>query len=161
MARRNLTIKDKVLASSVVDDNGCWRWQRPLSTQGYGFLGVRRQLGMVTTTAHRASYEVFRGDIPRGHDIDHLCRVRDCVNPDHLEAVSRAENLRRSPNVGKPTGSRHKSHCVRGHELTGDNLLIRDFPCGRRRFCRQCYLDGLKGSVSKYSAPARSSERAA
>lgn len=85
-------------------------------------------------SAHRVAYELTRGPIPAGMEIDHLCRVRSCVNPDHLEAVTRGENLRRGR--GK-TGA--QTHCKRGHELTPENTYRyvnrRGYVC---RHCRQC-----------------------
>jgi hypothetical protein len=66
----------------------CWIWQRYVNpSNGYGYLGRK--------TAHRWTYERFAGRVPRGLEIDHLCRVRCCVNPLHLQAVTRSENTRR------------------------------------------------------------------
>lgn len=79
----------------AVEDRGyttpCWIWRRGIH-HGYGILasGIR---------AHRAYYEARYGPIPGGLELDHLCRVKTCVNPDHLEAVTHAENVRRGPNV--------------------------------------------------------------
>lgn len=76
----------------VIDpDTGCWVWQRSLNNGGYGVLfhtGKNRK-------AHRVYYEQHHGPIPDGAEIDHLCRNRACVNPAHLEAVGRHENIRR------------------------------------------------------------------
>ena len=63
--------------------------------------------------AHRAAYELFVGPIPSGYEIDHLCRVRDCVNPDHLEAVTRRENLLRGDTFAATHAA--KTECPRGH----------------------------------------------
>jgi HNH endonuclease len=72
-------------------ETGCWLWQGALHSAGYGFLSVggRNQL------AHRVAYRLFVGPIPDGLELDHLCRVKHCVNPAHLEPVTTAENLRR------------------------------------------------------------------
>ena len=80
----------------VVNADGCWLWQGYINAFGYGVN--RRGL------AHRVYYQSARGPIPRGMELDHLCRVRSCVNPDHLEAVTHLENHRRSA-VGKLTES--------------------------------------------------------
>jgi uncharacterized protein (DUF433 family) len=70
---------------------GCWEWQGPLNRQGYGSLSAHRKKAAV----HRVAYEHLVGPIASGMVIDHLCRVRDCTNPDHLEPVTPAENVRR------------------------------------------------------------------
>lgn len=73
----------------VVDASGCWLWSgRVNPINGYGYFGPRE--------AHRVVYEKAKGPIPPGHEIDHLCRVRNCVNPNHLEAVLPIVNKRRS-----------------------------------------------------------------
>ena len=71
---------------------GCWMWRMALNSDGYAFISV---LGRKMRSAHRYYYEKYKGEIPKGLDIDHLCRNRACVNPNHLEAVSRGENLNR------------------------------------------------------------------
>lgn len=80
------------------DDAGCWLWVGTISDGGYGtFRGLGKQ-----QKAHRATYELLVGPVPAGLDLDHLCRVRRCVNPSHLEPVTRSENLRRG-HMGKLT----------------------------------------------------------
>jgi HNH endonuclease len=75
----------------------CWVWLRASSNKGYGVYGHDAR------PAHVVYYEHVRGPVPTGMELDHLCRVRACVNPEHLEPVSRAENARRSPLVAKLT----------------------------------------------------------
>ncbi len=70
---------------------GCWNWKHSLQASGYGQINI----GGKPVTAHRAVYEKYRGEIPHGLHIDHLCRNRKCVNPEHLEPVTQRENLRR------------------------------------------------------------------
>lgn len=75
----------------VEENTGCWIWQRAKDRHGYGLAHVNRK----TLPAHRMIYQRLVGPIPQGLDLDHLCRTPLCVNPEHLEPVSRAENLRR------------------------------------------------------------------
>lgn len=84
-----VAVIERISANAVEDANGCWVWQLHVSARGTGY-GV-----MSGTYAHRAAWEAYRGDIPEGTEIDHLCRNSRCVNPYHLEPVPRSENLRR------------------------------------------------------------------
>jgi hypothetical protein len=104
----------------------CWPWLGKLSN-GYGYFWT----GAHVQPAHRTSYEHFVGPIPEGLHIDHLCRDRSCINPDHLEAVTPQENLRRGDHV-----HRNKTHCKHGHELTEDNVYRQ--PGKNHRYCRSC-----------------------
>lgn len=103
-----------------------WLWVGALS----GGYGVYKHDGKIQG-AHRVAYQLTKGAIPDGHQIDHLCRVPSCVNPDHLEAVTPHENAARSPYT-----SAGKTHCKNGHELSGDNLYINKITGARR--CRTC-----------------------
>lgn len=130
-------IAERIAARILVDDNGCWIWQGGLTKNGYGTIGFDRKKFYV----HRASYTAHVGEIPAGLDLDHLCRVRSCCNPEHLEPVTRSENLRRSPLVGR-TGS-SPTHCKRGHEFTPENTrpvwYVRvDGSRGATRACIAC-----------------------
>ena len=111
-----------------IDDNDCWIWTANLYPDGYGQV---KAFGK-PQRAHRVSWILFRGEIPEGLQPDHLCRVRNCVNPAHLEWVTCKENIQR----GKK-GRAMKTHCIRGHLLSGDNLYV---PPKRpdRRYCRAC-----------------------
>ena len=79
------------------DRNGCWQWADSLANCGYGTFWLLS--AKVRKYAHRVSYEHFKGAISRRHWIDHLCRNRGCVNPDHLEAVTPRANVLRGENV--------------------------------------------------------------
>lgn len=105
----------------------CWDWTACKERQGYGRFCIRKG---VVVYAHRFAYEVKVGPIPDGLVIDHLCHNRACVNPAHLEPVEQGENARRGRNANSA-----KTHCLRGHALSGDNLRIRT-DGGRR--CREC-----------------------
>lgn len=97
-------------------DTKCWEWTASTNKGGYGnFTSSDRQY----TKAHIFAYEYFKGKIPEGLELDHLCRVRHCVNPDHLEAVNHLTNMTRALNFREL--SHRKTHCKRGHEFTFEN----------------------------------------
>lgn len=126
---------DYIRSSSIPEPNtGCWFWLWQLNNGGYGIVGLRRHRKML---AHRLSYESFVGPIPPALDIDHLCRTRSCVNPEHLQPVTRSENLRRGLGP-RLTSLRHKgvriTHCHRGHEYSTENTYWH----GDYRRCRTC-----------------------
>lgn len=114
--------------SKVLRGEGCWEWGAGHVSAGYGTF----TFGGITYRAHRVAYTLARGPIPDGMTIDHLCRNRGCVNPDHLEPVTSRENTLRG--VGPSAENARKTHCVHGHEFTIENTYV----YGRFRFCRTC-----------------------
>lgn len=121
----------------------CWLWTAALSPMGYGrFRGADGR----TVQAHRFCYELIRGPIPDGLDLDHLCRVRNCVRPDHLEPVTRTENWRRGLGrfnlAGVTAAQRAKTHCPQGHPYDEANTRYKPRPGGGvNRVCRACARD--------------------
>lgn len=131
---RYATDADRIRQNVVEDDNGCWIWQRRLNRGGYG-IGNRYVDGAkVTFRTHRLAYEVFVGPIPAGLALDHLCRVRACCNPAHLEPVTFRENLLRSP-LTLAAIRRAAQRCLNGHPFDEENTRFR--PTGGRE-CRTC-----------------------
>lgn len=112
-----------------VTESGCWIWLGQLDPGGYGKFDHGR--------AHRKAYIEFRGPVPSSQHLDHLCRVRCCVNPDHLESVTPRENTMRSP-VAPAAVNARKTHCDKGHPLSGDNLVLRKSNAGPTRGCATC-----------------------
>ena len=124
-------------------ETGCWFWLGSLSPKGYGRVSVQYQAYM----AHRYVYERYRGKVPEGMELDHLCRVRDCVNPDHLEAVTHQENVARG-NAGKT--NREKTHCNHGHPFDEQNTGYHKN--NRGRYCRECRRQRARAHYERVKA---------
>lgn len=135
----NATPAERIKARSVADEAGCWIWQCRVDRHGYGKIGINR----TSKLAHRVSYETFVGPIPEGLQLDHLCRVRACVNPAHLEPVTHRENGRRG--TGFAARCARKTHCPRGHAYDEANTRIS--PQGSR-ICRACMRLRTKGGYA-------------
>ena len=122
----DLTPED-IKGRCVITESGCWIWP----------FGTRHKYGSITifkrkVYIHRLTYKMAKGSIPDGFEVDHLCRVRRCCNPDHLEAVTGAENNARSDSAAARNA--RKTHCVRGHEFDDKNTIWRR----GARACRTC-----------------------
>lgn len=126
---RYAPLAERFRAKTRETESGCIEWTGCLSTQGYG----RIRSNGVTHYAHRLAYEWAKGPIPEGMQIDHLCRNRACVNPEHLEAVTHQTNVARG--VSPMADQKRQTHCKRGHPLDGDNLYLTK--AGKRQ-CREC-----------------------
>lgn len=119
--------------------SGCWLWTGAITADGYGRFYDKR-----THSAHRYSYQKLVGEIPQGLHVDHKCRQRSCVNPDHLEPVTQAENTRRGIGAQRTREFCAKiTHCKRGHELSGKNLRLQNLRQNGKvyvsRACKICY----------------------
>lgn len=133
--RDEITENDRFdMCVSVDPETECWNWTgSSIVTGGYGQFMIRNQTKM---RVHRYSYERHIGPIPEGLTIDHLCRNRLCVNPDHLEAVTHRENTLRG--TAPSAVNARKTHCLRGHEFTKENTKLESYRYGVHRKCRTC-----------------------
>lgn len=135
-----------------VDKSGeCWIWTAYItSTTGYGFWSYGGRANMVKTTAHRYAYETLVGPVPEGLELDHLCRVRACCNPAHLEPVTRRTNQLRGQTVGARNASVTK--CPQGHAYDAENTYI--YPPKGSRHCRECSRENRRrwGAAKRVAA---------
>lgn len=132
---------DRVWAKVAEDASGCWLWTGYIDPGGYGRVYVANS----EMYAHRFMYMAMVGDIRHGLHLDHLCRVTACCNPQHLEPVTPRENIMRSP-VAPAAINAIKTHCKRGHPLSGSNLSV---SANGGRYCRTC---GITASRKGYAA---------
>lgn len=118
-----------------IDEKDCWGWTDSLSKAGYAYFSYGGRKGK-KVLAHRLLYEIMIGPIPEGKDLDHLCRNRFCVRPDHQQPASRRENLLRGETIYAREAS--ATHCPQGHPY---DLLNTRFYKGNR-ICRKCGILG-------------------
>lgn len=133
----NPGLPQRFWAKVQIGKGGCWLWTAAINRGGYGVFragsrsdGTRRQV-----TAHRYAYFHLAGDIPEGLVIDHLCRVKHCVNPAHMEPVTTGENTRRGINHQSS-----KTHCINGHPFDAENTQYTS--AGRR--CGTCNRERVR-----------------
>lgn len=117
--------------AKVEKTDTCWLWTAAKTDKGYGNFRLNRR----TLSAHRVSYMHFVGPIPDGLHVDHLCRNRSCVRPDHLEPVTQYENMKRGE-IWNASGKHQLkvTHCPKGHEYSDENTYIHK----NSRYCREC-----------------------
>jgi hypothetical protein len=127
-----------IAARTVTDVHGCWIWQKGLDEDGYG----RAKLFSRGWRAHRLAWETYRGPFPEGLVTDHLCRVRSCVNPAHLEPVTvQINNDRGELALYSGIRERTKTHCRQGHPYVSENMYVYRRKNGRRnRVCKACHV---------------------
>jgi hypothetical protein len=129
---------DKVQTSGT----GCWIWTGAHFTSGYGSYSHNGQCGR----AHRIAYRALVGEVPEGLDLDHLCRIRDCVNPNHLEPVTRRVNALRG---ASPLIRAHlQQTCLRGHAYEGNR---RTSP-GGTSYCKPCARENHRAWKARRAA---------
>jgi len=132
--------------------SGCWLWTGTYNRDSYGLFWRSASYGHFQ--AHRAAFELLKGPVEPHLQIDHVCRVRDCVNPDHLEQVTQRVNLARS-------GLAHvdPKFCRKGHEYTAENTYHpKHRP--RERICRTCNAESRQKYEPKYWERIRARRRA-
>lgn len=138
------------LARRTRAEGECIIWTGALQTNGYGSMGNGQGGSMLV---HRAAWEIANGPIPGDLTIDHLCRVKACVNPAHMELVTRGENSRR--------GRAAQEACAHGHPLSGDNLRLQIREDGRTyRICIACSRRYLRESYDRNYKPTSGKRRA-
>lgn len=125
----------------------CWEWTGSRQGQGYGQFWLEGR----TQRSHRVSYEALVGPIPEGLFLDHLCRNTSCCNPEHLEPVSNADNIRRGAISGF-RGDDSRKECGRGHALTDDNLVKSKLPA---LACLECKREQSRAYSRSYHASHR------
>ena len=110
--------------------DGCWIWTGAKFKHGYGRIRTTSvKFGENIKLAHRVIYEIYKGPIPEGLVLDHLCRNPSCVNPEHLDPCTQRENIRRAAIYW------HKTECPSGHQYDDSNTYVN--PLGRK-ICRKC-----------------------
>ena len=129
-----MELTDKQIANfwnKVTFTGSCWEWHR-LDRTGYGRFAYWQDGKCKSHMAHRVAWFLLMGKEPSGM-LDHLCRNRSCVNPDHLEPITNRENILRG--YAPAAINARKTHCIRGHEFTPENTRIRK---NGNRSCREC-----------------------
>lgn len=131
-------LRERLLAKTVIRNNGCWTWQGPPNNWGYGVIRYKYKRYPV----HRLSYVFLKNKrIPRNFVVDHLCRQKLCINPDHLEAVTHGENVLRGE--GAAAQNKRKTRCLCGRRYDVSNKR------GHRR-CSSCFKASQKRTRQKY-----------
>lgn len=142
---------NRLFSKISVKPSGCWIWTASLDGKGYGQININQR----PQRAHRETYKLFFGEIPKGLVLDHKCRTKNCVNPFHLEPVTQAENVRRG-DAGKYLKvlvELRGNKCKKGHNYE-------EYPPYTSKrgtiICRRCRADG----VAEYKRKKRDNPKA-
>ena len=127
----------RIRKKATINERGCWLINTSLDYDGY-YIGSYRGKAV---RAHKKIYIITHGEIPKGLVTDHLCKNRNCCNPDHLEIVTNLENIRRGKSFN---GS--KTHCKNGHKYTPDNTYL---DSKGHRHCNTCRYEANKKARAK------------
>lgn len=144
---RLASIQDRIMSHVTTSDTGCWLWTKSVTSGGYARVKHEGR----THAAHRLLYELTIGSVPADLELDHICRVRRCVNPAHLEPVTPRENTMRAPTAPAAINAA-KTRCDHGHPFDAANTQI---DSRAMRQCRTC----RRASVARYYAKTREAAR--
>jgi len=122
---------------TLPDETGCMNWTGSRKGNGYGEVSLKPAGKFLV---HRVAYTIANGPIPPGLVIDHLCRNPQCVNPEHLEAVTNRENTLRGAAMQNGAHNAAKTHCPQGHEYAGENLYVHN----GHRSCVECKRERVR-----------------
>ena len=146
--------KIRIDPSITFNGTPCWLWTARIGYDGYGYFSFEGR----DHTAQRISHGMFINRVAPDREVDHLCRVRECANPVHLEDVPpRINKLRGNSPIGKKS---RQTHCIYGHEFTADNTYIRMIKGNPHRYCRQCSTAYSQSYIRKDSPEAIARKRA-
>jgi hypothetical protein len=123
---------ERFMEKIVVSPSGCWEWTGSKNEKGYGMIGLNGKV----IGAHKFIYEYHNGPVPKGKELDHSCNNRGCANPVHIRPMSHRDNVLRGDSI--PAGNSRKTHCIKGHELSGSNVHERIGRYGIKRICMEC-----------------------
>jgi hypothetical protein len=141
------TLPERFWSKVEVRASGCWLWTGPIAAEGYGWYNR----DAISGPAHRFSYEQTVGPIPGGLQLDHLCRVRHCVNPEHLEPVTQRVNVLRGESPSAIAA--RKTVCLNGHDLNDPANVYHNIPSRPgTRTCRPCAIARARAQRAKAKA---------